>query len=468
MSDEARSSARAGAADLDTITPIPHLSDNPFASSNNSPTPVGSLTDSGSNSWAGSRPVSGVGLSTGVLLPNGDRYFRSRRVPKGTLEKPWLKKKDPREKWTTIIPCAGLVLGLIVCGLLIWDGLRTVSNFKYCQVLDENFSGGWDDSVWTKEVEVGGFGNGQFEETTDTDENVFVENGILYIKPTLQSADLVENDNIVDLRDNGCTGTKWSDCMSVTNTTNGTIVNPVRSGRINTKNGASIMYGRVEVVAQLPAGDWLWPAIWMLPTNNTYGEWPKSGEIDIMESRGNNYTYGQGGNNIVSSALHFGPNKENDGWWRNNVKRKANHATYAQGYHTYGVEWSEKYIFTYIDTRLLQVMYTHFKDPFWQYGQFPLSDSNGTRLRDPWSWTGSKSTPFDQDFYLIINVAVGGTNGWFKDGKSGKPWIDDVHDARLDFYNAQNQWLPTWMENGQMKIKSVKMWQQSGYNGCEA
>jgi beta-glucanase (GH16 family) len=168
-----------------------------------------------------------------------------------------------------------------------------------------------------------------------------VEDGVLVIKPTLQNEDLIKSNNVIDLRGNGCTGIKWSDCVTATNTTNGTIVNPVKSGRISTKKGASIKFGRVEVTAQLPAGDWLWPAIWMLPTNNTYGQWPKSGEIDIIESRGNNYTYGQGGNNVVSSTLHFGPNSANDGWWRNNVKRSALHTTYAAGYHTFGVEVSQ-------------------------------------------------------------------------------------------------------------------------------
>jgi hypothetical protein len=94
-------------------------------------------------------------------------------------------------------------------------------------------------------------------------------------------------------------------------------------------------------------------------------------------------------------------------------------------------------------------MYTHFNEPFWKYGQFPLSDSNGTSLQDPWSYTGRDSTPFDQNFYLILNVAVGGTNGWFK-----------------DFWDARDQWYPTWQKNGEMRVKSVKMWQQQGYNGC--
>lgn len=64
--------------------------------------------------------------------------------------------------------------------------------------------------------------------------------------------------------------------------------------------------------------------------------------------------------------------------------------------------------------RLLQVMYTHFAEPFWTYGHFPLADSNGTRLADPWSETGTNAAPFDQDFYLVLNVAVGGTNGWLR------------------------------------------------------
>jgi beta-glucanase (GH16 family) len=242
-----------------------------------------------------------------------------------------------------------------------------------------------------------------------------------------------------------------------TNTTNGTIVNPAKSGRINTKVGASIKYGRVEVEAKLPSGDWLWPAIWMLPVSNAYGAWPRSGEIDIMESRGNNYTYAQGGNNIVSSTLHFGPNSANDGWWTNNVKREALHTTYADGFHTYGLEWSEKYLFTYIDTRLLQVMYNSFNVPFFKKGHFPLTDSNGTRLDDPWSYTGNDATPFDQNFYLILNVAVGGTNGWFKDGASGKPWVDGSPDARSDFWAARDQFSPTWEKNGQMIVKSVKV-----------
>ncbi|KAI9663275.1 MAG: hypothetical protein M1821_008323 [Bathelium mastoideum] len=449
---------RPGSPDGEAITPLPERNPNPFLSYSNSP--------------YASNLQSARGSSTGVnsLRP---RYFQSRRIDKNAVERPWLDKKnrDPREKWVWILPLIGIFAGLALSGFLIYDGLHALTNHVYCPVLDADFTAGatLDPKVWQQEVETGGFGNGQFEITTNDGENAFVKDGLLQIHPTLQDQKLIDTNNVINLTaTKQCTSNIVSDCVAVTNTTNGTIVNPVKSARINTSPGAKIKYGRVEVVAQLPAGDWLWPAIWMLPVNNTYGPWPASGEIDIMESRGNNYTYAEGGNNIVDSTLHFGPDPSEDGWWTNIVKRHAKLTTFSAGYHTYGVEWSEKYIFTYIDTRLLQVIYTEFNMPFWNRGQFPPSNENGTRLANPWDGPGtSDATPFDQDFYLIINVAVGANNGWFTDGIGGKPWVDKSPTAARDFWNAQDQWLPTWQQGGAtLNIKSVKMWQQKGYNGC--
>lgn len=443
----ATNTPRPGTPDSDPIEPAPPR--NPFAS------PYGSM------------PASAIGSSTGLQTSAPPRYFHSRRVNKAEIEKPWLEKKDPKEKWATIIPIIGILIGFGLVGFLVYDGLSSVTNHTYCPVLNEDFSGGLNPSIWTKEVEVGGYGNGQFEMTTNTDENAFIQDGMLHIKPTLQNESLINSNNVVNLLKTGeCTSDLWSNCVAVTNTTNGTIVNPVKSARVSSKKGAKIKFGRVEVVAKLPEGDWMWPAIWMLPVNDTYGVWPQSGEIDIMESRGNNYSYPQGGNDIVSSTIHWGPDSDNDGWWRTNVKRQALHTTYSSGFHTYGLEWTEKYIFTYIDTRLLQVMYTNFNKPFWSKGNFPAADSNGTRLVDPWSQTGRDSTPFDEDFYLILNVAVGGTNGWFEDGVKSKPWVDESDTSKRDFWNARSQWYPTWQKKGEMIVKSAKMWQQKGYNGC--
>lgn len=103
--------------------------------------------------------------------------------------------------------------------------------------------------------------NGEFQQTTSDASNIFIQNGKLVIKATMQDEQLLTTNATLNLLNNGCTSTNFYDCVATTNTTNGTIINPVKSGRINTKLGASIKYGRVEVVAKLPVGDWLWPAI---------------------------------------------------------------------------------------------------------------------------------------------------------------------------------------------------------------
>lgn len=105
-----------------------------------------------------SRPSSPQASTSGYAAQDQPRYFRSRRVQKGTIEQPWLDRKDPKEKWVTIIPLLGICVGLMVTALLIWDGLRSVVNHKYCIVLDEQWANGFDEKIWTKEVALGGYG----------------------------------------------------------------------------------------------------------------------------------------------------------------------------------------------------------------------------------------------------------------------------------------------------------------------
>ena len=115
---------------------------NPFA------TPYGSFPASATGSFY---DIGGSGVVT-------QRFFRSRRIKKGSVEQPWKDTKDPKAKWTTILPLIGIFIGLGVTGVLIWDGLRNVINHEYCPVLDDAFVNGLNSKVWTKEVEVGGFG----------------------------------------------------------------------------------------------------------------------------------------------------------------------------------------------------------------------------------------------------------------------------------------------------------------------
>ena len=106
-----------------------------------------------------SRPASSYGSSSGLGVRNeGHRFFHSRRIQKGEIEKPWIGKSAPKEKWVSILPMIGILIGLGISGFLVYDGVSSVVHHKYCSIMDEDFSGGLDTNIWTKEVELGGFG----------------------------------------------------------------------------------------------------------------------------------------------------------------------------------------------------------------------------------------------------------------------------------------------------------------------
>ena len=183
--------------------------------------------------------------------------------------------------------------------------------------------------------------------TTRSSNNSFISDGILYLVPTLTS-DVIGASNVINgytFNLTGCTNTNVSACGAVSNQTTRTVIPPIQSARLTTINTSSIRYGRVEIRAKMPTGDWIWPALWMLPVNNTYGAWPLSGEIDIVESRGNGISYPAQGNNYVRASLNWGPLtwlnevSKTFGWWMQ--RRKG----YNQGFHTYALEWTDKFMY---------------------------------------------------------------------------------------------------------------------------
>lgn len=134
----ATNTPRPGTPDSDPIEAAPRS--NPFQ------TPYGSM------------PASAMGSTTGVQHIPPPRYFHSRRINKDEIEKPWLDKKDPKEKWVWIIPLIGALIGIGLAGFSIYEGLKSHSSHTYCPVLDDTFTNGIDPKTWTHEVQVGGFG----------------------------------------------------------------------------------------------------------------------------------------------------------------------------------------------------------------------------------------------------------------------------------------------------------------------
>ena len=141
------------------------------------------------------------------------------------------------------------------------------------------------------------------------------------------------------------------------------------SARLLTKNKFTTKYGKIEVRAKLPSGVGTWPAIWMLGKNIDQGGWPACGEIDIMEHKGSD-------EGRIYGTLHYpgrsGGNADGKTVMVQNV---------ASAFHIYTVEWNASLIKISVDGNV-----------FYTFNNHP-------------------NTPFNQEFFIILNVAMGGTFG---------------------------------------------------------
>ncbi len=141
------------------------------------------------------------------------------------------------------------------------------------------------------------------------------------------------------------------------------------SARLLTKDKFSVKYGKIEARAKLPAGLGTWPAIWMLGNNITSAGWPACGEIDIMEHRGSEL-------NKIWGSLHYpghsGANPDGNTVMINNATTE---------FHKYAVEWNASSIKFYVDDALF------------------------------YTFANSTSVPYNQNFFILLNVAMGGNFG---------------------------------------------------------
>lgn len=167
------------------------------------------------------------------------------------------------------------------------------------------------------------------------------------------------------------------------------------SARLRTKNKADFRYGRMEASIRLPYGQGLWPAFWMLPTNEVYGGWPQSGEIDIMELVGNEP-------DVIHGTIHYGNP------WPNNQSRgesyQLHRGDFSDGFHEFAIEWEPNEIRWYVDGY-----------------RYATQRSNVF----PYRW------PFDRDFHFLLNVAVGGNWPGNPNGSTVFPQVMEVDYVRV-------------------------------------
>ena len=253
---------------------------------------------------------------------------------------------------------------------------------------------------WTHEVNCDGGGNQEKQCYTDSADNSYLADGML---------------NIVALpAEEGA-------------------AQPYTSARMITRYKADFKYGRVEMRAKVPAGQGSWPAFWMMPTDEEYGEWPRSGEIDIFEAVNLGVTDAEGNvESNVHGTLHYGKS------WPDNSSSGQSYslddgANPADGFHTYAIEWQEGEIRWYMDgylyaTQRESAVRYNSKDEavgLAHKGWFTeYYEQVSGELKTFWD-----TAPFDKEFYLILNFAVGGS------------WPENVNELGVDAtaFHADNK-----------------------------
>jgi beta-glucanase (GH16 family) len=191
------------------------------------------------------------------------------------------------------------------------------------------------------------------------------------------------------------------------------------SARLKTRkrDGTALMaqrYGRFEIRAKLPTGQGIWPAIWMLPQEEKYGGWAASGEIDILEARGQKP-------HEILGTLHFGSR------WPANAEASTTHALPAKqsiaDFHVYVLEWEPGEIRWYFDDKLFAKQTSWWSSSKVEAGK----GARPTREADLNPWPA----PFDQTFYLILNIAVGGRFVGKPDRSTAFPAVMEVDYVRV-------------------------------------
>ncbi len=229
-------------------------------------------------------------------------------------------------------------------------------------VWQDEFSGETiDEAYWTHEVGGHGWGNGEAQHYSAEPKNSYVEGGYLIIQA------LQENVH----------GKRFS------------------SARLITKEKVEAHYGRIEARIQIPYGQGIWPAFWMLGNDMDKVGWPYAGEIDIMENVGHEPS-------IIHGTLHGPLYSGADGV--GGSKRLPSKARYADDFHIFAIEWEEEEIRWYMDDQM-----------YWKL----------TPAAVPGDWV------YDHPFYLLINVAVGGQWPGYPDDTTSFPQMMKVDYVRI-------------------------------------
>ncbi|XP_070151005.1 beta-1,3-glucan-binding protein isoform X2 [Polyergus mexicanus] len=318
-------------------------------------------------------------------------------------------------------------------------------------LLEDNFNS-FNASLWKREIKIPLKPDYEFcvYHNENHQQLVQIDNGQLLIKPIILDDLYGENVTMYGrLQLSRCTSTNSDECSRKALSYN--ILPPIISARLTTKERFVLRYGKIEIRARFPQGDWLYPEMWLEPKYSTYGANYASGRVLLGISRGNENLVNATNVSKIYDArrLDFGVRVGTFPNIREILVSKI---------HEFGPRWTKDFhVYTTIWT----------SDGF----TFLVDGEEIGRVRpDEEGWmngpnVGRKNAPFDQEFYITLGVGAGGVRV-FPDNTissgSPKPWSNLGAKALLNFWNSRNEWLSSWRQDDSKKtafaIDYVKVW----------
>jgi beta-glucanase (GH16 family) len=271
-----------------------------------------------------------------------------------------------------------LVFVLVITAIIPVFGAKVKE--EWTMVWNDEFDGaGVDTSKWNFVEKGDGFGNNELQRYTARPENACL--------------------STVD----------GNSCLVITARKESYLGNQYTSAKVFTQNKGDWTYGKFEIRARLPQTKGIWPAMWMMPTDyNLYTGWPVGGEIDIMEMLGHDP-------DTVYGTIHYG-----NPWTHTGASYKLpDGSSFADGFHIFGLEWQPGEMRWYVDGVCYQT----------QQDWFGRATGNLADFTYP--------APFDRDFYLQLNVAVGGNWPGNPDAATILPQTMAVDYVRAYKYNGE-------------------------------
>ncbi|XP_071630436.1 beta-1,3-glucan-binding protein [Temnothorax longispinosus] len=319
-------------------------------------------------------------------------------------------------------------------------------------LLEDNFDS-FNESLWKREIKMPLDPDYEFcvYHNQNHKQLVQVRNGQLSIKPIILEDYYGENATAFGrLQLNGCTSMVDFECTRQALAYN--ILPPVISARFTTKERFTLRYGKIEIRAKFPQGDWLYPEMWLEPRYSTYGANYASGRVLLGLTRGNENLVNATDVSKIYDArrLDFGvrvgasPNEI-----REILVTKVSEfgPRWTQDFHVYTTIWTSNGFTFLLDNE--------------EVGRISPDEEgwlNGLH-------TDRKAAPFDQEFFVTLGVGVGGIRVFPDDMLSSgiqKPWRNVNVKAMLKFWNSRNKWLPSWRRNNgnntAFVIDYVKVW----------